>query len=224
MNYAAGYVEYPASPTREFPCEFCPLSFDRNYDLKRHVETHSGEKPYVCDRGCGKSFSRKDAVKRHQTTFPFCPPARGPPQSVPSAAQGYMHSPPPAACIWRPSIPSSLHNGGLPPYPTGNPSGQWAGPYYASADVSTMKYAASPTSPVSSFVPPPLYGGDYPASPKRPYPCDACPLSFDRHHDLKRHKTTHVGERPFVCNGGCEKSFTRRDALRRHQQLKECGH
>ncbi|KAJ7701225.1 hypothetical protein B0H17DRAFT_897782, partial [Mycena rosella] len=51
----------------------------------------------------------------------------------------------------------------------------------------------------------------------RPYPCDICALSFDRHHDLKRHKDTHVGERPYVCNGGCEKTFTRKDALKRHQ-------
>ncbi|KAJ6580028.1 hypothetical protein DFH09DRAFT_893543, partial [Mycena vulgaris] len=51
---------------REFPCDFCALSFDRQHDLKRHVETHSGEKPYLCDRGCGKAFTRKDALKRHQ--------------------------------------------------------------------------------------------------------------------------------------------------------------
>ncbi|KAJ7185226.1 hypothetical protein C8R46DRAFT_837092, partial [Mycena filopes] len=61
-------VEYPASPDREFACEFCPLSFDRQHDLKRHVDTHSGEKPYLCDRGCGKAFTRKDALKRHQVT------------------------------------------------------------------------------------------------------------------------------------------------------------
>ncbi|KAJ7185225.1 hypothetical protein C8R46DRAFT_936590, partial [Mycena filopes] len=63
----------------------------------------------------------------------------------------------------------------------------------------------------------------FPASPPRPYQCDACPLSFDRHHDLKRHQVTHVGERPYFCNGGCNKTFTRKDALKRHQLSKECG-
>ncbi|KAJ7119910.1 hypothetical protein C8R43DRAFT_843147, partial [Mycena crocata] len=57
----------------------------------------------------------------------------------------------------------------------------------------------------------------FPASPARPYPCDICSLSFDRHHDLKRHRGTHAGERPYLCNGGCEKTFTRKDALKRHQ-------
>lgn len=56
-----------------------------------------------------------------------------------------------------------------------------------------------------------------PASPQRPFPCDMCALSFNRQHDLKRHKETHTGERPFLCNGGCGKTFTRKDALKRHQ-------
>jgi uncharacterized Zn-finger protein len=84
-----------------------------------------------------------------------------------------------------------------------------------------VKYEPATSPPLShytpSFVPPPMHGGDFPASPDRPYPCDACPLSFERHHDLKRHKVTHAGERPYVCNGGCDKTFTRKDALKRHQ-------
>ncbi|KAJ7815826.1 hypothetical protein B0H13DRAFT_1522956, partial [Mycena leptocephala] len=57
----------------------------------------------------------------------------------------------------------------------------------------------------------------FPATPSRPFPCDSCAISFERHHDLKRHKATHNGERPYICNGGCNKTFTRKDALKRHQ-------
>jgi uncharacterized Zn-finger protein len=67
-------------------------------------------------------------------------------------------------------------------------------------------------------------GMQYPASPNRPFSCDMCALSFNRQHDLKRHRETHSGEKPFLCNGGCGKTFTRKDALKRHQLVKQCGH
>ena len=70
-------MQYPASPQRPFACDMCALSFNRQHDLKRHRETHSGEKPFLCNGGCGKTFTRKDALKRHQVRPPSyrIPPA-----------------------------------------------------------------------------------------------------------------------------------------------------
>ncbi|KAH7336146.1 hypothetical protein BKA65DRAFT_563064 [Rhexocercosporidium sp. MPI-PUGE-AT-0058] len=56
----------------------------------------------------------------------------------------------------------------------------------------------------------------------RPFKCDQCPQSFNRNHDLKRHKRIHLAVKPFPC-GHCEKSFSRKDALKRHILVKGCG-
>jgi hypothetical protein len=42
---------------KKYLCDFegCNRAFDRPYNLKTHQRTHTGERPYVCDR-CEKSF------------------------------------------------------------------------------------------------------------------------------------------------------------------------
>ena len=60
-----------------------------------------------------------------------------------------------------------------------------------------------------------MYGHPPQASPPndRPFRCDQCPQSFNRNHDLKRHKRIHLAVKPFPC-GHCDKSFSRKDALK----------
>ncbi|OKL61808.1 hypothetical protein UA08_02877 [Talaromyces atroroseus] len=64
--------------------------------------------------------------------------------------------------------------------------------------------------------------GSSAASNDRPFKCDQCPQSFNRNHDLKRHKRIHLSVKPFPCTH-CEKSFSRKDALKRHLLVKGCG-
>ena len=47
----------------------------------------------------------------------------------------------------------------------------------------------------------------------RPFKCDQCPQSFNRNHDLKRHRRIHLEVKPFPC-AHCVKSFSRKDALK----------
>ena len=59
-----------------------------------------------------------------------------------------------------------------------------------------------------------IYGPQQPTPHNdRPFKCDQCPQSFNRNHDLKRHKRIHLAVKPFPC-GHCEKSFSRKDALK----------
>ncbi|CAD6591955.1 MAG: hypothetical protein ASARMPREDX12_005516 [Alectoria sarmentosa] len=68
-----------------------------------------------------------------------------------------------------------------------------------------------------------MYGNPQPTPHnERPFKCDQCPQSFNRNHDLKRHKRIHLAVKPFPC-GFCEKSFSRKDALKRHILVKGCG-
>jgi hypothetical protein len=52
-------------------------------------------------------------------------------------------------------------------------------------------------------------------STHRPFRCSACPASFARNHDLKRHLKLH-DKTAWKCEG-CNKVFSRRDAIKRHK-------
>ncbi|XP_051947557.1 zinc finger protein 740-like isoform X1 [Xyrauchen texanus] len=50
---------------KPFGCDMCDMRFIQRYHLERHKRVHSGEKPYQCDR-CQQNFSRTDRLLRHR--------------------------------------------------------------------------------------------------------------------------------------------------------------
>ena len=68
-QYQAPVVNHNSSSVntaqkKGFKCLKCGKSFTRKTSLERHDRAHTGEKPFTCDV-CGKQFSQKAVLHRH---------------------------------------------------------------------------------------------------------------------------------------------------------------
>ncbi len=54
-----------AKAAATFQCPTCNKSFTRNHNLKNHLRSHEGSKPYECGV-CGMAFTRKADCDRHE--------------------------------------------------------------------------------------------------------------------------------------------------------------
>jgi Zinc finger, C2H2 type len=55
-----------SSSSEPHVCAYCAKTFGKLSKLTRHMRTHTGECPYVCDEpGCGKAYPRRDHLDRH---------------------------------------------------------------------------------------------------------------------------------------------------------------
>ncbi|KIW00698.1 uncharacterized protein PV09_07684 [Verruconis gallopava] len=172
---------------------------------------HSG---YPYSTGPSPTISTPLSAGGPMTSRPQMSPATPGPLSAPPVGAG--HYPGRAFSAGYPGAPhhgpvlSNLSNPGGPPMLVGNlPTGMMNFNSGHAASLQHM-YNNSPHPP------------SQPAHNDRPFKCDQCPQSFNRNHDLKRHKRIHLAVKPFPC-GHCDKSFSRKDALKRHILVKGCG-
>ena len=57
--------KFPDYVNRKIICLFCNRKFWSAEDLRRHVRTHTGERPYSCDI-CNRRFTLKHSMLRHK--------------------------------------------------------------------------------------------------------------------------------------------------------------
>lgn len=165
----------------------------------------------------------------HQTTFPSSITAPSPPQPSPVSTA--------SASRLSPTSPTAHQLSLLHPAPGPAPSAAqlarslsfslpaMSSPLAANVqgNAGPMPYLGGPSPGLNQ-----LYTNNasfirtYPGPPRpaqaqrqndRPFKCNQCPQSFNRNHDLKRHKRIHLAVKPFPCRH-CEKSFSRKDALK----------
>ncbi|KAF5393521.1 hypothetical protein D9757_000782 [Collybiopsis confluens] len=55
-----------AAPHAKYECSYCGKGFSRPSSLRIHLNSHTGEKPFICPvEGCGRSFSVLSNMRRH---------------------------------------------------------------------------------------------------------------------------------------------------------------
>ena len=58
------FVHKPQSKPYKCIWEGCEQRFRATFDMKRHLVTHTGERPFGCHK-CDKRFTRSDKLKEH---------------------------------------------------------------------------------------------------------------------------------------------------------------
>ncbi|XP_058118322.1 zinc finger protein 556-like [Anopheles ziemanni] len=82
-------------PEKRFQCPYCQTNFALAFQLKIHINTHTGQKPYVC-KNCGKGFAQpsnlhvhsKKHCRRKQVPFGDTRPNEG------QSSESYTHTVP----------------------------------------------------------------------------------------------------------------------------------
>ncbi|XP_028026323.1 putative zinc finger protein 702 [Bombyx mandarina] len=59
------FVSHRSGVKNILPCHICFKTFDRPSLLKRHMRTHTGEKPHICNV-CSKGFSTSSSLNTHR--------------------------------------------------------------------------------------------------------------------------------------------------------------
>ena len=147
----------------------------------------------------------------HSLSAPRVSPTLHQGQMPPHSQAPFMRPPPPSYSL--PAMPgpimSNVHSPGAQMQMMGNMQSNMLPMGFHSG------YAANPQ---GMYGPPRTNTPQQPPTHDRPFKCDQCPQSFNRNHDLKRHKRIHLAVKPFPC-GHCDKSFSRKDALKVSQGL-----
>nr|CAH7724011.1 unnamed protein product [Callosobruchus chinensis] len=176
------------SEAKPFACTICDKRCKRRGDLRIHMRTHTGERPYNC-KMCSRSFINASNFKNHVCRLPTEQSTEG------SSDEGTKNKQ--YDC---PFCTESFD------------SKETATAHVANNHNSYVcEKCGKVLSSVSSLKEHMLTHNGV-----KPFSCTLCDKAFFRQHHLAQHLMVHTGEKPFQCDK-CPKGFTKRINLRKHK-------
>ncbi|XP_077345710.1 uncharacterized protein LOC143989455 [Lithobates pipiens] len=184
------YSSYPEEPQtvrdgavlpteKRFSCSECGKFFSQKSNLNRHQMSHSGEKPYPCPE-CGKCFSKKSYLSIHEKLH-----TGEKPYSCTECGKCFSQK----SNLYR---HESMHTGEKPHSCTE------CGKCFSKKSYLSIHQR--------------WHTGE------KLYSCSECGKCYVQKSDLVRHQRSHTGEKPYSCPV-CGKCFSGKSDLCRHQRL-----
>ena len=170
------------SGEKPYKCSDCSYATARKSNLRVHMTTHSGEKPYKCS-DCSYEAARKCHLRVHMKTHSGEKPFQCPDCSYATAEKSTLRR-------------HLKTHSGEKPFKCSDCS-------YATARKSNLRVHMT------------THSGE------KPYKCSDCSYEAARKCHLRVHMKTHSGEKPFQCPG-CSYATAEKSTLRRHLKT-HCG-
>ncbi|XP_075392356.1 zinc finger protein 296 [Tenrec ecaudatus] len=198
------------SPT----CTVCKKTLSSFSNLKVHMRSHTGERPYACDQ-CPYACAQSSKLNRHkkthrqvQTPSP-CSSDTGQVQSAIAPPEPANHATAPAS-----TLQSSRGEGAAATAGVQEPGAPGGGASQASPGAATSDQDSEPSTSQVSPVP-------RKAVSKSRGPggsCEFCGKYFANSSNLTVHRRSHTGERPYACEF-CSYACAQSSKLNRHRRM-----